>query len=40
MDGWRLGRKLGFAMTAVPMVGLGIYAAILPFLMGAPVKIF
>lgn len=32
MDGWLIGRKLGTLVTLAVLLGLGIYAALLPFL--------
>ena len=32
MDGWKPGRMIGMACTAPVMIGLGIYAAVIPWL--------
>jgi uncharacterized protein len=32
MDGWRLGRNAGMACTAPVMIGLALYALVIPFL--------
>ena len=32
MDGWQPGRRIGIAVTMLTMLGLGIYAALLPWL--------
>ena len=32
MDGWSLGRTIGMATTALTMIGLGVYAAAIPYL--------
>ena len=33
MDGWSLGRTLGTATTFIIMIGLGLYACAIPYLM-------
>jgi hypothetical protein len=40
MDGWYLGRQIGTTTTMLGMLGLGVYAAIMPFILGAPIKLF
>lgn len=34
MDGWKLGRMIGAGVTGLLTVGLGLFAAIQPYLMG------
>jgi uncharacterized membrane protein YecN with MAPEG domain len=41
MDGWRFGRSAGMLCTAPIMIGLALYAVVIPFLVaGAPIHLF